>query len=167
METENSNRILNKLVEQHLSKIKVLERISYAIIIFGIIIFVLKQPYSSYILVIGAILFALCNFLYAFSVLDYENIETTGFLNSIGFILFIYKLTYFSISIAAISLIELISKYKTAQFVYFAGSTLIFTLIISLITKINDRSKIYNTEFYIKIVICLLFLGYLTAIKNK
>jgi hypothetical protein len=167
MERENTNRNLNNFVELHLDKIKVIERISIAIFLLGIILFVLKQPYSFYILLIGAFLFAICNFLYAFSVIEPENIETTGVLNSIGFINFIYKLTYLSISISAISILELFSKFKAGQMFYVAGLTLIFILIISIITKINDRSKIYNTAFYMKIVICLLLLGYLFVIKNN
>jgi hypothetical protein len=164
MANENSNTQLADLVNKHFDKIKTLEKPSLLIFSIGFVLFLFKQPNLNFILIIGALLTAITYFLFAFKVIETENVETNGILNSTGFISFIYKLTYLSLSVSFVSMIGFVVEFNN-QMRFIGGVTLIITLILSLLTKLNDRTLLYNSTFYLRIVMCLLLLGYLTMTK--
>jgi hypothetical protein len=117
---------------------------------------------TDYILLLGSILTSLIYFLNAFKIPEIESLETTGILNSPAFINFIYKLTYLSSFTLFLGVALLLFKNsRSLTMLTVSGITLIFILIVSLITKINNRSKIYNLTFYLRIVPFILLLIYL------
>jgi hypothetical protein len=162
MEKKSIGVTIAAIVEKNINKLKLFEKISLAIFTIGFILVVLKQPNTGIVLIIGSIMTALTYFLYAYVVVETEDLETTGILNSLGMINFLYKLMYFSLSISALAMLGLVVHFKkTNSLMVLGGSTLLVILILSLITKIKDRSVIYNKLFYIRIVTCLLLLAYL------
>jgi hypothetical protein len=59
-----------------------------------------------------------------------------------------------------------ISFKNTNSLIIIGGLTLFIILFLSLITKLNDRTRIYNSIFYIRIITCLLLLTYLAITIN-
>jgi hypothetical protein len=168
MENETPKPILTDFLEKKTKLIPQVEKISITILILGLILYFLKIKNTEFILIIGSISIAITYLLYAFSVLEIENIETTGVLNAPEFINFIYKLTYLSLSIAGLSILQLTLKnidFKTVITV--SGLTLVIVLILSSLTKLNDRSKIYNTLYYLRIIAAIMILMYLLNVKYK
>lgn len=164
MANKNTNAQLAVLVNKHFEKIKTIEKISLVIFFIGFVLFLMKQTNLNFILIIGSILTAITYFLCAFKVFETENLETTGILNTISFINFVYKLAFLSLAISFVSMIGFVIKFESPM--HFVGAaTLIIILFLSLITTLNDRSVLYNSTFYLRIVICLLLLGYLTMTK--
>jgi len=167
MDNKQSKTSLAELVRKNESKLNVLEKISVLTFALGFIFYYLKLPNSTVIFIIGSILTAICYFLFSFKFVDTENIETTGFLNSIGAINFLYKLMYFAIAISAVAMMGLVVPIKNNNsFIIIGGFSLFIVLFLSLITKLNNRTIIYNTTFYIRIITCLLFLTYLAITIN-
>jgi len=164
----NQNQIaLTELVRKNESRINVLEKIAILTFALGFVFYYLKLPNNNIILIIGSILTAISYFLFAFKIVETQNIETTGLLNSKGMINFLYKLMYFSISISAIAILGLVISFNnTNSLIITGGLTLFIVLFLSLITKLNDRTRIYNSIFYIRIVTCLLLLTYLAITIN-
>ena len=143
-----------------------LEKISVLTLIIGLILYFLEVKDTGFILVIGAILTAITYFLSAFQIVEIETLETTGILNTIGFINFVYKLTYLGLSIAILASVGLVIKTApTSTLVNVSGLTLVIVLILSILTKINDRSKIYGISYYSRLIPCLLLLFYLANIQ--
>lgn len=164
MANKNTNVQLSEFVNKHFENIKTIEKISLVTFFIGFVFFLMKQTNLYFILIIGSLLTAITYFLFAFKIVEIENLETTGILNSIGFINFIYKLTFLSLSISFISMIRFVINFENPVH-FIGGVTLIIILFLSLITTLNDRSVLYNSTFYLRIGICLSLLGYLTMIK--
>lgn len=157
---ELGNRI-TVFIEKRFKEVKIIEKISLIIFVIGFILFLIKQPNANLILTIGSILTGIIYFLLAFKTIEIENIEITGILNSAGFINFMYKLNYISLSVSYIAMLGFIIEFKNNNpMLDIGGLTLIIVLILSLITKINDRRKIYNFSFYSRIIVCVLLLSY-------
>jgi hypothetical protein len=168
MENQSSSPNLTVFVSKHRNLLKYSEIISVSIFVIGFILHLLEIKNTNNVLLLGSIITALTYFLYAFKINEYENLETTGILNSTGFINFIYKFTYlsfFTLSIAAAAIILKSNSDSTMLIV--SGISLLFILIVSLFTKINDRSRIYNFYFYIRIVPAIILLIYLAIIQYK
>ena len=165
MENETRPPFLTELVEKNIQVIRKAELISVFVVLIGLIVHFMRLNNLDFVLIIGAVATAIVYFLNAYSIEDASNVETTGILNSFGFILFIYKLTFFSLAIAAVTLLMFVTDFPfVGTLINISGMTLIITFTISLITKINDRSKIYNTTFYLRVVPTLIMLFYLASI---
>ena len=153
---------LSEFVSEHPKLLKYSEIISVSIFGAGFILHLLEIKNTDNVLLLGSIITALTYFLYAFKIIDSENLETTGILNSTGFINFIYKLTYlsfFTLFIAAAAVI--VKNNSDSTMLIVGGTSLLFVFIVSLLTKINDRSKIYNYFFYLRIVPAIILSIYL------
>jgi hypothetical protein len=161
MENENSPSTLAGFVSKNSQLIKTAEKISLLVLAIGLIIYFLKIENLNFILIIGSILTAIVYFLYAFSIVDVEGIESTGILNSIGFINLIYKLTYFGLSITALSIMSLAITGPFETLLNVGAINLLLVVVISIFTKVNDRSKIYNIIYYLRVVTASLFMFYL------
>jgi len=162
MENHTSSSNLTGFVSKHPNLLKYSEIISVSIFIAGFILHLLEIKNTDNVLLLGSIITALTYFLYAFEIVESENLETTGILNSSGFINFIYKLTYlsfFTLFIAAAAII--LKNNLDSTMLIVSGTSLLFVFIVSLLTKINDRSKIYNFFFYLRIVPAIILLIYL------
>jgi tetratricopeptide (TPR) repeat protein len=165
--------ILSKYLVEYLSKhprlIPTSEKISVSILVIGLILYLLKIENTGFVLITGSVLTALTYFLSVFQSVETEETETTGILNSAGIINFIYKLYYLNLCLTAIITLGVV--IKTFPFLKMLTTICIIFLsivfIISIITKINDRSRIYNSAFYIRIVPAILLLIYLFTIHYK
>ncbi|MCX6328378.1 MAG: tetratricopeptide repeat protein, partial [Bacteroidia bacterium] len=159
--------ILGKYLVEYLSRhpklIPTSEKISVSILVIGLVLNFFKIENTGFVLITGSVLTALTYFLSAFQSVETGELKTTGILNSTGFINFIYKLSFFALSLTAIATIGFV--FKTFPFIKMLTTisiiSLSIVLIISIITKINDRSKIYNSVFYIRIVPAILLLYFL------
>lgn len=164
MTNENANAQLTELVNKHFDKIKTIEKVSLLIFSIGFVLLLMKQTDFNFVLIIGSLLTAITYFLCAFKVVEIENLETTGILNTIGFINFVYKMTFISLAVSFVSMIGFVINIDYPMHII-GGVTLLVTLILSLMTKLNDRSILYNSAFYIRIVITLMLLVYLAMTK--
>jgi hypothetical protein len=166
MENETSKSSLGDFVSKNSNLIQNAEKFSVAILILGLILYFLGVKNTEFILIIGSVCTAIIYFLFAFLVIEIENLETTGILNSPAFINFVYKLTFVGLSIAAIAIQGLVLKNSDfSTIITVGGFTLTMALILSAITKLNDRSKIYNMIYYLRIISTILILFYLA--NNK
>jgi hypothetical protein len=166
MENNPQKSNIADFVAKYPSLIMNLEKISVLTLIIGLILYLLKLKDTGFILVIGAILTAITYFLSAFQVVEIENLETTNILNSIGFINFVYKLTYLGLSIAILASAGLVIKIAPiSTMITVSTVTLVIALTLSILTKINDRSKIYGISYYSRLIACLLLLFYLANIQ--
>ena len=164
MTNKNASAQLAELVNKHFDKIKTIEKVSLLIFFTGFVLFLMKQTNLNFVLIIGSMLTALTYFLCAFKIVETENLETTGILNTISFINFVYKMTFISLAISFVSMIGFVINFDNPMH-FIGGVTLLVTLILSLVTRLNDRSILYNSAFYVRIFICLLLLVYLTMTK--
>jgi hypothetical protein len=166
MDKQVLNSPLADLATKNSELIKNAEKITVPILLLGLILYFLEIKGTEFVLVIGCISAAITYFLTAFIVMDIENVETTGILNSFPFIIFVYKLTFLGLSVASVSVLSLVfTKFNHFEFVIVSGLTLSIALILSLITKLNDRSVIYNTIYYLRILPAILILLYLANLK--
>jgi hypothetical protein len=166
MDNQTNNSTIAEFVNKNTRTIINAEKISIPILLLGLLLHFLEIKNTEVFLVLGCISTAIIYFLFAFLVVDAENIEATGILNTYGFINFIYKLTFFGLSIASLSVLSLeIVAFKSTELITISGLTLTTVLIISVITRINDRSDIYNRVYYIRILPALLILFYMANIK--
>jgi hypothetical protein len=166
MENNIQKSNIADFVAKYPSLIMNLEKISVITLIIGLILYFVKVKDTGFILVIGAILTAITYFLSAFQVVEIEDLETTGILNSIGFINFVYKLTYLGLSIGIFASAGLIIKTASiSTMIIVSGLTLVIVLILSILTKINDRTKIYGIAYYLRLIPVLLLLFYMANIQ--
>ena len=168
MENTPQKSNIADFVAKYTSFIMNLEKLSVLNLIIGLVLYFFEIKATGFILVIGAILTAITYFLSAFQIVDIENLETTGILNSTVFINFVYKLTFLGLSVATFASAGLIIKTAPiSTMINVSGLTLVFVLIISILTKINDRSKIYGISYYSRLIPCLLLLIYLANIQYR
>ena len=108
---------------------------------------------------IGSVLTAITYMLLTFKLVEVENTEASGKLNSSVVIRYIYKLTYLAFFLLFIAIATQILYFKISEsLLSVTVFTLIFVLIISLLTKGIDRSKIYNFSYYLRLVPALILL---------
>ena len=166
MENNPQKSNIADFVAKYPSLIMNMEKISVLTLIIGLILHFLDLKDTGFVLVIGAIITAITYFLSAFQIVEIENLETTNTLNSIGFINFVYKLTYLGFSIATLASAGLVIKAAPiSTMINISGLTLVIVLILSILTKINDRSKIYGIAYYSRLIPCLLLLFYMANIQ--
>ena len=162
--------ILGKYLAEYFSRhpklIPTSEKISVSILVIGLVLNFFKIENTGFVLITGSVLTALTYFLSAFQIVETEELETAGILNSVGFINFIYKLYYLNLCLTAIVTLGFV--IKTFHFLKMLTTISIISLsvvlIISIITKINDRSRIYNSVFYFRIVPAILLLIYIITV---
>ena len=170
MEDETPSSLLRDYISEYLSKhpdlVPTSEKISVLILLIGIILNFLEIKNTDIVLITGSILTAITYCLATLQSVDTGDLETTGILNSLGLINFIYKLYYISLVITAlVTLVFVINFPLIDVMIKISVIALTIVLIISVITKINDRSKIYNSVFYVRIVPAILLLIYLVTIQ--
>ena len=159
---------LSGFVSEHTKLLKYSEIISVSIFVTGFILHLLEIKNTDNVLLLGSITSALTYFLFAYKIIDSENLDTTGILNSPGFINFIYKLTYLSIFTLFIASVAVILRNNSDLTMFLvSGTSLLFIFIVSLLTKINYRFKIYNFFFYLRIVPAIILLIYLAIFQYK
>jgi hypothetical protein len=155
------------LVEKNYALIKRMELISFVIFVIGFLLYELNVAHSNIVLIVGTIATAISLFLQGFKMIEFEDLKSYNLLGGISFINFLYKLYFFSLSVSLMSLLGFVKEFKkgnTAAIV--GGSTLIIILILTFLSKIQDKSKVYDLKFYTRIFICLLFLTILTIEKG-
>jgi len=167
MKRQNSTKTLIEFVINNQGIIKKFEVISLLIFFAGLTLFVLGRNNLNFLLILGSILTSICYFLFAFNIVEFENYETTGILNSFAFINFIYKLTYLSLSITAITMIRLVVEFKSLPLIFISGLNLIIILFISSVSISRDKTNLYSLNFFLKIIVALLLLLYLWLIEYK
>jgi len=159
METYNFSPNLTNFVSKHSALLKNVEIISVLIFVIGIIMHFMAIKNADIVVEIGSVLTAITYWLLAFKIVEVEDIEVSGNLNSSGSIRFIYKLTfiaYFLLYIAFAT--QILNSHLSEILLFVTGATLIFMLIISLLTKGIDRSKIYNFSYYLRLISALILL---------
>lgn len=162
MENGTPGSLLADFVKKHHNLIAYLEKLSIIFLALGLILYFFKVRNMEIILTLGSMVTAINYFLFSYNKVEVENLETIGILNSPGFINFIYKLTYFALSIVAVATLGLVVKtLPNGILIILSGITLFSVLVISLLSKVNDRIIIYNSTYYIRIVLAILLLIYL------
>jgi len=164
---ENKNSWLFDFVERNYDLIKKLEIISFTIFVIGFLLIESNVPDSKIILVIGIIATGIFLYLQAFKMIKFDDSESSNVLGKTGFINFIYRIYYFSLTASVFSLLGLIIEFRNGNpFVKVGGSTLIIILILVFFSKIQEKSKVYDFKFYLRIIICFFFLWILLAEKG-
>jgi len=168
METYNFFPSLTNFVSKHPILLKYIEIISLLIFAIGIIMHFMAIKNGDIVVEIGSVLTAITYLLLAYKLVEVENTEASGKLNSSVVIRYIYKLTYIVYILLFIAIATQILKSKISEsLLSVTVFTLIFVLIISLLTKGIDRSKIYNFSYYLRLVPALLLLLVLLYIHFK
>jgi hypothetical protein len=159
METYNFFPSLTNFVSRHLILLKYAEIISLLIFAIGIIMHFMAIENADIVLEIGSVLIAIIYWLLAFKLVEVENTEASGKLNSSVVIRYIYKVTYIAFFLLFIAIATQILNSKISEsLLSVVVFTLIFVLIISLLTKGIDRSKIYNFSYYLRLISALILL---------
>jgi hypothetical protein len=157
--------LITDFVKKNHKLITLSEKFSVVLFTLGLFLYFLGISNADLVIITGSILTAITYFLFAFKTVEVENLEPKRILNSSGFINFIYKPTNLALSMTAIASLGLVVKpLQNRPIIFASGITLIFSLTISLLTKVNDRLLIYNSTYYIKIVLALLLIIYLADI---
>jgi hypothetical protein len=162
MENNTPGSPLADFVKKNHNLIVFSEKLSIVLLVLGLTLYFFEVSGTDIILITGSVLTAITYFLFGFKKVEVENLEPVGILNSPGFINFIYKLTNFSLSIVAITTLGLVLKvFPNGTLIITGGITLFLVLVVSFLTKVNDRIMIYNSTYYIRIVLAILLLIYL------
>jgi len=114
MEDNTKSSAIIGFVDKNIGLIKKIEMISFSILSFGIIFYVLQITDYNFLLITGSLLTAISLFLQAFKIVEFEDFEPYNLLGSLGFINFIYKLYFFSLSISSLSMIGFIYTLKSS-----------------------------------------------------
>ncbi|MBN1185995.1 MAG: hypothetical protein JXB49_27185 [Bacteroidales bacterium] len=163
---DNSNEAFRNFVEKYLEKILLFRKASVLILLIGVLLNILEQSISKPILIIGSISTAIIYYLLVYKKHEKHVIESTNILNSEGFIDFIRRLQKLSISASAAAMLGLVINFKNHNPMLICGGiTLIIVLILSLIIPLKERYSIYNSTFYIEIIVSLIFLIYLGMVE--
>ena len=166
MVNQTPNPLLTDFVNKYSNWIQKAEIISVSVLLIGLVLYLLTVEYYEIVLAIGAILTSLVYFLSAFKQINCEDLEVTGVLNTPAFISFNYKLFFWGLSIASASLLGLVIKsFSTILFVKISGMTLTITLLLSILTKLNIRTYLYNSTYYLRTFIAIAILVYLANIE--
>jgi hypothetical protein len=164
---ESKTSGLVDFVENKYDLIRKLELISFLIFLIGFSLYELKVADSNIILIVGIIGTVIFLFLQAFKIIEFEDLESYNLLGAITFINFIYKLYFLSLSVSLMSLLGFVIEFKKGNTMAVVGGfTLIIILILTFFSKIQDKSKVYDLKFYLRILICLFFIGFLAAEKG-
>lgn len=128
--------VLSKIVDKHIDKLELLEKIALGIFGIGILIFYTNA--IVYVMAFGGIILSMNYFLLAFRTYKFEDShESESMLQSQGMILFLSKLNYLAFSIGSNGLffaLAGIAGSKTMILVSF------FTLVISTGFLIGSKS---------------------------
>ena len=168
MENETSGSGLTDFVKKCANLISTSEKVSLTILTIGLILYFNKVQNTGFVLIAGSGLTAITYFLFAFKPVDVDNEGATGIISSLGFINFTYKLTHLAMSIAAAGFSGLVIKsFPLDTIISVSGITLILVLALSLAAKFNDRNKVYNSVYYLRVVISILAVAWLANIRYK
>jgi hypothetical protein len=167
MENNNNGTLLAELIEKNYELIKKAELISIALFLTGFICYLFNIPGTNFILIIGSVLTAFTFFLQVFKIVEFEDFESFNILGSIAITNFIFRLNFMSLSVSMMAMLGFVVDSEKAIILLTVGSsTLIIILIVSLFAKIQEKSKVYDLKFYLRILTCLFFLAYLAVDKG-
>ena len=65
-----------------------------------------------------------------------------------------------------ISMLGFVIKFHNISMLACGGFTLIIVLLLSLFAQMNDKTKVYDLKFYLRLLICLGLLTYLIIDKG-
>ena len=165
METYNFSPGLTNFVSRHSILLKNIEIISILIFAIGIIMHFMAIKNADKVVETGSVLTAITYWFHAFKLVEVDNTEVSGYLNSSVVIRFIYKLTYLTYFLLFIAIAaQILNAQLSETLLFVTGATLIFVFIISLLTEGIDRSKIYNFAYYLRLIPSLLLLLFLFII---
>jgi hypothetical protein len=159
MEPYNFSPKLTNFVSKHSALLKNAELISVLIFAIGIILHFMAVINANIVVEIGSILTAITYWFHAFKLVEIENNGIPGNLNSSTVIRFIYKMTYLAYFLLYIATAtQILKSHLSETLLFVTGATLIFVLTISLLTKGIDRNKIYNSSYYLRLILALMLL---------
>jgi len=162
--------LIGKKISEYLSRntalVPTMEKISISILVTGLILNIIEVQNTRIVLLTGSILTAITYFLSTLQRMEPGDIESAGTASPVGFINFSYKLYYFALSVTALTILGFVIDLRSLLKVMTISSliTLAMALIISIIIKIEDRSGIWNSVFYIRMVPAILLLIYIITI---
>lgn len=167
MENNTNGTTISEIVEKNYGLIKKLELISILIFMIGFICYELMIPDTKIIFILGVVFSAISLFLQAFKMIEFEDYESFNVLGSIPFVNFNYKLYYFGLSVSIMSLLGFVIEFQKGNVMLVAGGgTILAVLLFALFAKIQNKSRVYDLKFYLRIVICIAFLVYLALDKG-
>ena len=155
----NNTRInsVNNFFAKYVKQLYALEKISFLILFIGLVGFYFKIPQLHPVFEIGAGLLALIYYILSFTIDKFEKRESPGMFSSLQFRLFLNKIYYYGL---AASNFALIIRHGREPLIIIGGTSLLIVLILVLVSKIKDKSNIYDFTFLIRLVIYLLILVY-------
>ncbi len=167
MEKSKLGPVVTEFVDTNYELIKRVELISFAVLIIGFFLYKLEVTDSGAILKIGILATSLILFFQAFKTIGFENPGSGNILGSLAFIRFMFRLYYYGLSVAVISLLAFLLQFKNGNsLALIGGITSLLVLILSFFVRIQDKSKIFDLRFYLRIVICFIFMGIFMAEKG-
>ncbi len=161
---ENNGVIkLAEFINNQIDNIKYAEKISAAIFGVGISLQLLKVPKTNPIVIVGAVILALCYYLMAFQVpkatSETPDIQNNNAINSEAMIIFLNKLIHFSLSISVIAILFAVMNFNGSNAMFIvAGASLLFALPITLLSKAKIKSQFFDKFVYLKIIFFILIL---------
>lgn len=167
MEKSKLASVVSGFVDTNYELIKRVELISFAVFIIGFLLYKLEVTDSGAILTIGIMATSLILFLQAFKTIGFDNSSSGNLLGSFAFISFMFRLYYYGLSVAVISLLAFYLQFKNGNsLASIGGISLLLVLFLSFFIRIQDKSKIFDLRFYLRIVICFIFMGFFMAEKG-
>lgn len=151
--------VLSKIVDKHIKKIELLEKIALGLFGIGILIFYTNA--IVYIMAFGGILLSMSYFLMAFRSYKFEDSkESESVLQSHGMILFISKLNYLAFSIGSTGLLfALASIAGSENMVLISLTTLVTSTGFLIASKSWKNNHVLGKGLLIRNIIFLLALG--------
>jgi len=157
MSDNNKKSFILNFVDKNYEQIQSVELVSFSILVVGLLCFLLKIPNSIVVLVLGSVTTAISLFLQSYKVVEFEKLESFNVFGSIGFINFVYKLYFLALTVSSFSIISFVfQKRNPMALVGFVS--LVIVLLFSLFAKVQDKTKVYDFKFYIRIAIGLFIL---------
>lgn len=151
--------VLSKIVDKHIKKIELLEKIALGLFGIGILIFYTNA--IVYIMAFGGILLSMSYFLMAFRSYKFEDSkESESVLQSHGMILFLSKLNYMALSIGVMGLMFFVTGINGyMQMVLVSILTLVICTIVLIIRQFHQITSEFGKGLLIRNIIVILGLG--------
>jgi len=167
MVSNQNSPTLTDFVEKNYELIRKVELYSEVLFIIGFILYKLQVPQANLVLILGIICSALSCFLQAFGHFEPGSNESPGILGTIGFLNFILKLYYFSLSVSIMALLGFVIDFKKGNSMIAPGGiTLLLALIFTFFARFENKSKLCDSRFYLRSLICLGFIVYMVLTKG-
>jgi len=140
---------------------------SFFIFLLGILFYTLKLPYTKLVLITGIGLLCVSSYYQSFKKVIINKSELSNKLGKEGFIQFIYKLYFITLSFTPIIFFNLFSNlFPIEKFIKFISILLIIITIISKFSKFEEKQNLFNFKYYFRIVICFVLMFFLAKEKG-